>query len=177
MAPLLDLFDVPPVVLGHSFGGRIAVCLAAAHPDRVGPLVLTGTPLVRTTPSAKPSLGYRAIRSLHRVGVVSDERMEEIRRNRGSADYRAASGVMRDILVKVVNETYEDEMARLESHVLLLWGEEDHEVPTTVAEESLRLIRRAGGSAELEVLAGVGHFVPSQAPESIARVLGEVMAR
>jgi pimeloyl-ACP methyl ester carboxylesterase len=50
-------------------------------------------------------------------------------------------------------------------------------VPVAVAETSLRLIRQAGGSAELEVLEGVGHFVPTEAPDAITRVLGEVMAR
>ena len=103
--------------------------------------------------------------------------MEEIRRSRGSADYRAATGVMRDILVKVVNESYEDQLVRLESRVMLLWGSEDHEVPVEVAERSLRLIRHGGGSAELEVLGGIGHHVPIQAPDAVARVLEEVMAR
>jgi pimeloyl-ACP methyl ester carboxylesterase len=60
---------------------------------------------------------------------------------------------------------------------LLLWGTADDEVPVAVAERSLRLIRESGGSAELEMLPGVGHFVPTQAPNAIARVLGEVMAR
>jgi pimeloyl-ACP methyl ester carboxylesterase len=177
VAPVLDEFEAPPVLLGHSFGGRIAVCLAVAHPERVGPVVLTGTPLLRTTPPKRPSMGYRMLRSLNRVRLVSDDRMEEIRRSRGSADYRAATGVMRDVLVTVVNESYEDELGRLEPHVMLLWGEEDHEVPVEVAESSLRLILQAGGSAELEVLAGIGHFVPTQAPDAIARVLEEVMAR
>lgn len=177
LAPVLEMFDSPPALLGHSFGGRIAVCLAAANPERVGPLVVTGTPLLRKAPSRKPSVGYRLIRTLNQAGLVSDRRIEEIRRSRGSADYRAATGVMRDILVKVVNETYEDELGRLESRVMLLWGGEDHEVPVEVAEESLRLIRRSGGSAELEVLDGVGHLVPTQAPDALARVLEEVMAR
>ncbi|HEU4917422.1 MAG TPA: alpha/beta hydrolase [Acidimicrobiia bacterium] len=177
LAPVLEMFDSPPALLGHSFGGRIAVCLAAASPERVGPLVVTGTPLLRKAPSRKPSVGYRLIRTLNQAGLVSDRRIEEIRRSRGSADYRAATGVMRDILVKVVNETYEDELGRLESRVMLLWGGEDHEVPVEVAEESLRLIRRSGGSAELEVLDGVGHLVPTQAPDALARVLEEVMAR
>jgi pimeloyl-ACP methyl ester carboxylesterase len=175
--PVLDIFESPPVLLGHSFGGRVAVCLGAAHPERVGPLVLTGTPLVRTVSAIQPSAGYRAIRYLNQVGIVSDARMEEIRRSRGSADYRASTGIMRDVLVKVVNETYEDELQRIQSHVMLLWGGEDQEVPVGVAERALRLIRQADGSAELEVLEGVGHFVPTEAPDAMARVLEEVMAR
>ena len=59
VAPVLDTFESPPVVVGHSFGGRIAVCLAAAHPDRVASLVISGSPLLRLGPAKKPSAGYR----------------------------------------------------------------------------------------------------------------------
>lgn len=173
VAPVLDAFEAPPVVVGHSFGGRIAVCLAAAHPDRVGSLIIIGAPLVRLAPGRKPSVRYRMLRFLNQVGLIGDVRMEEIRRSRGSADYRAATGVMREILVKVVNESYEDELAGLKSRVILLWGEDDGEVPVAVAERSLRIIRQAGGSAELEVLPSVGHLVPTQAPDAISRVLAQ----
>ena len=80
---------------------------------------------------------------------------------------------MRDILVKVVNEGYEPQLRKLRNRVLLLWGENDNEVPVAVAEKALRIIRQAGGTAELEVLPGVGHLVPTQSPQAIARVLAE----
>ncbi len=175
VAPVLDTFESPPVVVGHSFGGRIAVCLAAAHPDRVASLVISGSPLLRLGPAKKPSASYRLVRFLNRAHLVSDDRMEEIRRSRGSADYRAANGVMRDILVKVVNEGYEPQLRELRNRVMLLWGENDHEVPVAVAEMALRIIRQAGGTAELEVLPGVGHLVPIQSPEAITRVLAEAL--
>jgi len=177
VAPVLETFARPPIVVGHSFGGRIAVCLAAAYPELVGSLVITGSPLLRPGPGKKPSISYRMLRFLNRAHIVSDDRMEEIRRSSGSLDYRAASGVMRDILVKVVNEGYEPQLRELRSRVLLLWGEDDREVPVTVAEQALRIIRQAGGTAELEVLPGVGHLVPSQAPEAISRVLAEELLR
>ena len=173
VAPVLDAFEAPPVVVGHSFGGRIAVCLAATHPDQVGSLIISGAPLVRLAPGRKPSATYRLLRFLNQVGLINNVRMEEIRRSRGSADYRAATGVMREILVKVVNESYEAQLKELRNRVVLLWGEDDHEVPVTVAEEALRIIRQTGGTAELEVLPGVGHLVPTQAPEAISRVLAE----
>jgi pimeloyl-ACP methyl ester carboxylesterase len=175
ISPILDMFEEPPVVVGHSFGGRVAVCLAAAHPGRVGPLVLTGSPLLRVTPALRPSTAYRLIRFLNRVGLVSDDRMERIRGHRGSPDYRAASGVMRDILVKVINEGYESQLRQIRSRVVLLWGEDDQEVPVEVAEMALRVMRQSGAAAELEILPGVGHLVPVQAPEAMRRVIQGVL--
>jgi pimeloyl-ACP methyl ester carboxylesterase len=101
--------------------------------------------------------------------------MEQIRSRRGSSDYRAANGVMRDILVKVINEGYESQLRQIRSRVVLLWGEDDTEVPPAVAETALRVMRQAGGAAELEILPGVGHLVPVQAPDAISRVIEGVL--
>lgn len=167
--PLLAEFDTPPVVVGHSFGGRLAVCLAAEEPERIGPLVLTGAPLLRLQAAQNPSFSYRLLRSLHRIGVIGDERMEEIRSRRGSADYRAAEGVMRAILVRVVNESYEDELGRVRSPVTLLWGAEDREVPVDVARAAAEAL--AGSKVTLEVLEGIGHHVPVEAPDELRRAV------
>jgi pimeloyl-ACP methyl ester carboxylesterase len=176
VAGLLQGMDQPPVVVGHSFGGRIAVCLAARFPDRVGPLVLTGVPLVRMSASRQPSLGYRVARAMNRMGILGDERMERMRRERGSADYRAATGVMRDILVKVIHETYEPQLQALQSPVTLLWGSADREVPVDVANRAAELISNAGGKVDVEILEGIGHLVPVQAPDSLRRAIDRALA-
>jgi pimeloyl-ACP methyl ester carboxylesterase len=118
------------VVVGHSLGGRIAVLLAATRPDLVRALVLTGAPLVRRAGGARrPPAAFRVARALHRAHVVSDERMEKARQRHGSADYRAAQGVMRDVLVRLVNERYDDALAALQCPVELVWGDDDTEAP------------------------------------------------
>jgi pimeloyl-ACP methyl ester carboxylesterase len=113
VAGILQIFDRPPVLVGHSFGGRVAVCLAAKHPEAVGPVILTGVPLIRQGTGRRPPLGYRLARWMHRGGMLSEERMESLKRRRGSSDYRAVTGVMRDILVKVVNESYEGQLSSI----------------------------------------------------------------
>jgi pimeloyl-ACP methyl ester carboxylesterase len=161
LLPVLDEFVGPALVLGHSFGGRVAVCLAAAHPERVRALVLTGVPLLRPGGVRRPPLKYRAIRSLHRAGLISEARMERARSRYGSRDYRAASGVMRHVLVRAVNESYERELGLIRCPVELVWGQADAEAPLAVAKQVADMVPRA----RLTILAGRDHFTAMADPQ------------
>jgi pimeloyl-ACP methyl ester carboxylesterase len=172
VAPVFDAFDRPPLVVGHSFGGRVAVAAEACFPKSAAGLLLVACPLVRRPgPRRGPSLAFKAARWANQGGLLSDDRLEQVKRRHGSADYRAATGVMRDVLVTVVNESYEAELARLEVPVSLLWGRDDGEVPVEVAETAAAIIREAGGLVDLEILDGVGHHVPLAAPRALRRAI------
>jgi pimeloyl-ACP methyl ester carboxylesterase len=171
IAPVLDEFDEPAVVVGHSFGGRVAVHLAVLKPDKVGVLILAGVPLLRRAGGGarRPPVPYRMIRALRRIGWVGDDQMERARRRYGSADYRAAQGVMRDVLVVVVNESYETQLDQIRQPVHLVWGANDPDVPVEIARRAMKHLR----NAELTVLDGVGHHVCLEAPEAVrAAILG-----
>lgn len=174
VAAVLAEMDTPVVVVGHSFGGRVAVHLAAARPDQVAGLVLTGAPLVRRPGAAarKPALAYRAGRALHRRGLLPEARMEALRRRYGSRDYLAASGVMRGVHVKVVNETYEEQLAAVTCPVELVWGDDDAEVPVAVAEAAGALLARSA----LQVVPGAGHLTPLTAPAALREAVRRLQA-
>lgn len=164
--PVLGECSPRVVLVGHSFGGRIAVELAARFPETVSALVLCGVPLLRRTDrrGARPALRYRIGRGLHRCGLLGEGTMERMRQRYGSADYRRATGVMRDVLVTAVNETYEDQLGRISQPVELVWGRQDDEVPVEIAERAARLLT----DPQLTVLEGVGHDVPTEAPGALA---------
>jgi pimeloyl-ACP methyl ester carboxylesterase len=169
VAPALDACAERVVVLGHSFGGRVAVNLAVLRPERVAALVLTGVPrLVEPEQTGAPSTGFRLVRWLHRQGVVSDARMEAWRRTRGSDDYRAATGVMRDVLVIAVNEHYEALLPRVACPVELVWGDDDTAAPITVAQRAAPLF---GHGATLTIVPGAGHLTPLTAAPALRAAL------
>lgn len=175
LAPVVGSLPEAPVLVGHSFGGRVAVCLATALPVRG--LVLTGVPLIRRESGRSPSFGFRMFRMANRIGIISDDRMERERRSRGSDDYRAATGVMRDVLVAAINESYEDELSMISAPVSMIWGAEDREVPPSVADDARILLESGGTPVRMTTLDGVGHLVPTQAPSQLRSVIDEILQR
>ena len=164
----LDDISLQPLILvGHSFGGRVATVIAATHSERVRALILTGVPLVRQSSPRRSPRGYRLVRALHRRGLISETRMEAARQKYGSSDYRHASGLLRDILVVSVNESYESELSRVSAPVTLVWGENDHEVPVDVARQAAALLVTSP-AVDLDVLADTGHLVPTERPAALA---------
>ncbi len=174
VAGVLDELTPPVVVIGHSFGGRVALHLAATHPERIAALVLTGVPkLVRPPgPATKAPLGFRVAKALHRRGLMSDEKMEQRRRASGSADYRnAPSVIMRNVLVAVTNESYEEQLRAVRCPVELVWGELDTAAPLSMAKQAAEVLS-ASTEVTLTSLSGVDHFTPTAAPEALAAAIG-----
>ena len=69
-------------------------------------------------------------------------------------DYQAAAGTVRESFVRIVNEDFRDELHRVSSPTLLIWGEHDDETPIADAHIIQRLIPDAG----LVVFEGRGHY-------------------
>ncbi len=163
LAPLLA--EGGWTLAGHSFGGKVAVQLAAGWPTLIDRVVLTGVPLLKAPSSGKAALTFRLAKRAHGLRLLSDERMEAERRRRGSADYRAASGVMRDTLVKTVNEDYRSLLPRIEAPVDLVWGAGHTAAPLTMVQEAVALLR----TADLTVSPTSGHLLD----EALYRLLRE----
>jgi pimeloyl-ACP methyl ester carboxylesterase len=174
LAAVLDRHTAgrPAVLIGHSFGGRVAVCLAAGRPGLVRAMVLCGVPLLRARRAGKISFGYRLAANAHQIGLISDRRFGEMRRAHGSDDYNAASGIMQRILVRVVGESYEAQLGAVRCPVALLWGADDRAVPPSMAGRAAGLLT---AGVTVDVVEGAGHDVHLQAPGRLRAMVDEVL--
>jgi pimeloyl-ACP methyl ester carboxylesterase len=161
----------PVTIVGHSFGGRVAVRLAATYPELVTALVLTGVPLLRLAPVSKPALSFRIVRALAKRGILPESVLARQRRKHGSADYNAANGVMREILVKVVNEDYRDDLARITAPVRMVWGENDTAAPTDAGRAAAELV-----NASFTVVPGAAHLLEGALRDAVRKQLLEALA-
>jgi pimeloyl-ACP methyl ester carboxylesterase len=158
-------------LFGHSFGGRLGLVLGAEHPERFIKMVLANSAGVKSPPSGQTRLKvYKfAQNALHSVGMGAQAaQLRQWYSNRyGSADYKAAEGVMRETFVKVVNEDLLPYAARIQVSTLLLWGDKDEDTPLWQAQTLEKTIPDAG----LVVFEGAGHYSYLDRQTETARVM------
>lgn len=158
---LLDTLGVERAhVIGHSFGGRVAIKLASQWPQRVAKLVLTDSAGIR--PPRPPAYWlrlwrYKAVKSLARAAWAPagfKRWAEDWMRAQGSSDFQQASGTVRGSFVRVVNEDLRDLLPTIKAPTLLIWGDRDEDTPLADARLMEQLIPDAG----LVVFEGAGHY-------------------
>lgn len=119
-----------PTVIGHSFGGRVAIYFSADNP--IDKLVLFGSPCMKE--KEELTLPVRILKKIKKLPGM-DKFGDFMKQYIGSPDYRAASPIMRQTLVNVVNEDLASFARRIEEPTLLIWGEHDEAVPVEEARE------------------------------------------
>ena len=177
VARFMDAIGVPSAhVLGHSFGGRVAVALAAHFPERVRRLVLVASGGIRPRRTARYYLKVGAAKAARHLlsptlwGRWGSRMHAKLGERVGSRDYRQA-GPMRPILVRLVNEDARRLLARVQARTLILWGSGDPEIPVA----SMRVMAEGIRGARLEILEGAGHFPFVDMPERFVRLVGDFL--
>ncbi|MCI5521891.1 MAG: alpha/beta hydrolase [Tenericutes bacterium] len=113
----------PPILVGHSFGGKISLLYASTY--AVKKLVLFGSPFRKEI--KKPSLKTKVLKKLKTVPGLN--KLEEFaKKHMGSVDYRNASPIMREVLVNHVNNDITENVKRIKCPTLIVWGTLDSAV-------------------------------------------------
>ncbi len=159
---LKDYPDKEVILLGHSFGGRVIIKLNSREnlPFKITKVILVDSAGILPPKSNKKSFRtyyYKAGKAFLSTGLaqkIAPDALENFRKKMGSADYAAASPLMRQVLVKVVNEDLEPLLPNIKCPTLLIWGVNDTATPLSDGEKMEKLIPDAG----LVKLENAGHY-------------------
>ena len=128
-----------PILIGHSFGGRVAICYAAKY--ETDKIVLLSSPFRPSKKKASLKVKiYKFIKKLKALKPLANY----LQNKWGSEDYKNATGTMRGTLVNVVNEDLTSFAKDIKVPVLLIYGKEDEDVPLSEAKALENLIEDCG---------------------------------
>lgn len=159
IAELIDKLKLnDPVLIGHSYGGRVAIVLASRLP--LTKMMLVDAAGIKPRRPLKYYLKVYSYKTAKRLlpwllGKKRGERVLERWRSRaGSSDYRQSSPMMQRVMSRSVNQDLTPLLPRIKASTLLVWGENDTATPLRDAHIMEKNIPDAG----LVTFADAGHY-------------------
>lgn len=157
------------ILIGHSFGGRIAAIFAARYPKRVEKLVISGSPLIRQPHTIKQRIGFVMAKPGKIMVQFLPRSLQNLFRkllykSLGEWDYYKA-GALRDTMKAIIAHDVASYLPNIVVPTLVLWGENDTVVPLTIGRE----IARKVPNAAFVSVKNAGHRLPYENPERFAK--------
>lgn len=128
-----------PILVGHSFGGRIAIKYASMY--KVKKIVLLSAPF---RPSKKKTSYKSKIYNFVKKYKCFNNLTAYLKDKWGSSDYKNASDINRGTLVKAVNEDLTSNVLKIKCPVLMIYGQKDTAVPISEGEALKSLLSDVG---------------------------------
>lgn len=154
------------ILVGHSFGGRIAIKLSA-ETRLVNKLILVNSAGLILKDKSMTRFVARLARPFFAPKFMRKVR-RSVYKKLGSTDY-LDSGDLRETYLKVIGEDLTPYLAKISIPTLLIWGDKDEEAPLEIGKKMNEKIK----GSKMVVFKGVGHFTFLERKDEFAKVLKE----
>ncbi len=172
-------FDKPLFLLGHSFGGRIAIKFSAKYPEKISGLILCGAPAIKD----KLNIKHITVRALAKFSskfsflpfyqffrknfLFSFFRKIFYKYILGKTDYLKAQGIMKETFKKIIAEDSLPYLSQIKTKTLIIWGEKDNYVSVKLAP----IIKAQISNSDLKILPKIGHSPHIECPEKLCEII------
>jgi pimeloyl-ACP methyl ester carboxylesterase len=160
-------------LLGHSFGGRVAIKFSIFYPEKAKKLILVNSAGIKPEWGAKEKIVFQiskignALFSKNHFFKFKDEARNFFYRMARIKDYSKAKGAMKETMKKILEEDLLPELSKIQNETLILWGEKDKIVPLKYA----YLFKEKIKNSQLEILPKIGHSPHLEDPEKLTKVI------
>lgn len=170
---ILNESQEPFFLLGHSFGGRVAIKFAVLYPEKIKKLILCNSAGIKQ----KWSLKEKLIFQLSKIGNAIFtpkilERFKDRARNLfylflSNKDYFKANAKMKETLKKVLAEDLLPEISKIKTKTLIIWGQNDRLVPVKYA----YIFKEKIKDSQMVILPKINHSPHLEVPEKLVEVI------
>lgn len=150
---LLKKLEIKNVVLvGHSFGGRIAILLSSMFKINVSSIILTSSAGVNKFSLIRniKILRYKFLKTLSKYKIINKKYLEKF----GSRDYKNASNNLKKVFVKVVNQDLRFLLHKIYASCTLVWDKKDKETPYSIC----KVLNKKIKNSKIIHFSNGGHF-------------------
>jgi pimeloyl-ACP methyl ester carboxylesterase len=160
-----------PFLLGHSFGGQIAMFLAYTKPELISRLLLLSPAGIRTKTKKQKVKVFLYKRFKYLRILLPPPLLKWVIRQFTSTDYLNASKEHKLVLKKIVTQDLTHQLPMIKVPTELIWGELDKEIPYAG-----KLIANAIPDCRLYVMYGADHNPHLSKTTALAELLKSILS-
>ena len=159
-------------IIGNSFGGRLALCMAARNSEPIEALVLLGPAAIREEGIVVPGGGDGSHENMEAVMYAHPDSMPPFPRPDPEIGKKQAALIKR-LHGPDRDEELEARMREIDTPTLVLLGTEDKLIPPRIG----RLYREIMPNCHVVMIYDAAHAMDAERPEAVASVAGDFIAR
>ncbi len=165
-----------PILIGHSFGGRIIIILAGLYKINIKKIILIDPAGIKHKKSIKATIKQKIYKLLKKVGNILPKKLKRKYLNIlinlfGSTDFKNLDPNIRKTFIKIVNEDLRKYLKDINQSTLLIWGENDIDTPLSDGFIMKKEIEDSG----LIVIPNANHFSYLEYPFYVIKIILEFL--
>jgi len=165
-----------PIIIGHSFGGRIGIILTGLYKLNIKKMILIDSAGIKRKKSLKTKLKQFIYKCLKKLGTILPKNIRTIYLDKlisifGSTDFKNLEQNIRKTFIKVVNEDLTNYLKQINTSTLLIWGENDLDTPL----DDGKLMNVKIEDSGLIIIPNAGHFPYLEYPYYINKIILEFL--
>ena len=158
-------------LLGHSFGGALALKIAVKYPQRVQRLFLVAVAVIRKKTNKKKFFAKisKIVKLFYFLPYYYYFRKAVYKFIIKKSDYVYTEGIMKETYLNVVGEDIYHYLSYIKITTVIIWGDKDQSVPV----EDAYLINEKIKNSKLVIIPDADHLMHKKIPEILAEKILE----